>query len=276
MGSHCVVAVPSTITSPSVGSRRRLINFSVVVLPQPLRPRRIKVSPRKISIFSPDRSVFPFTRRKPPLPNSMAPRLSLLIHNQFNIMGGAGHARCFSFIVGLPMQRQKELHILSPSQRNLWRSNAPSIWTPASDHPHENQAQSILRTLHDQPRWLEPYHLYDERGSQLFEQICQLPEYYLTRTENSILFETEWSFPCGSDNIPEAGISARTIESLFHRTGGKVPTSGAGRGASSISIGPDFRGDVRKPVSRWMAHWSARDCADLGRIYEAPFVFASA
>jgi len=24
----------------------------------------------------------------------------------------------------------------------------------------------------------------------LFEQICQLPEYYLTRTENSILFET--------------------------------------------------------------------------------------
>ena len=47
-----------------------------------------------------------------------------------------------------------------------------------------------MRTLHDQPRWLEPYHLYDERGSQLFEQICQLPEYYLTRTENSILFET--------------------------------------------------------------------------------------
>lgn len=46
---------------------------------------------------------------------------------------------------------------------------------------------SILTTLWDQPRWLEAYHLYDQRGSELFEAICDLPEYYLTRTENSIL-----------------------------------------------------------------------------------------
>ncbi len=31
--------------------------------------------------------------------------------------------------------------------------------------------------------------MYDERGSHLFEQISALPEYYLTRTENSILAE---------------------------------------------------------------------------------------
>src|SRR5207253_359341 len=30
---------------------------------------------------------------------------------------------------------------------------------------------------------------YDERGSELFEEICALPEYYLTRTETSILHE---------------------------------------------------------------------------------------
>ena len=29
--------------------------------------------------------------------------------------------------------------------------------------------------------------LYDDRGSELFEQICELPEYYLTRTEEAIL-----------------------------------------------------------------------------------------
>jgi dimethylhistidine N-methyltransferase len=46
---------------------------------------------------------------------------------------------------------------------------------------------SILTTLWDQPRWLEVYHLYDQRGSELFESICDLPEYYLTRTENAIL-----------------------------------------------------------------------------------------
>ncbi|MEO1620007.1 MAG: L-histidine N(alpha)-methyltransferase [Cyanobacteria bacterium J06632_3] len=36
---------------------------------------------------------------------------------------------------------------------------------------------------------LPPKYFYDERGSQLFEQICELPEYYPTRTETGILKE---------------------------------------------------------------------------------------
>jgi dimethylhistidine N-methyltransferase len=36
------------------------------------------------------------------------------------------------------------------------------------------------------PRTLSPWLFYDEAGSHLFEQITQLPEYYLTRTERSI------------------------------------------------------------------------------------------
>jgi L-histidine N-alpha-methyltransferase len=34
---------------------------------------------------------------------------------------------------------------------------------------------------------LPPKHFYDSRGSELFEQICELPEYYPTRTELAIL-----------------------------------------------------------------------------------------
>ena len=34
---------------------------------------------------------------------------------------------------------------------------------------------------------LPPKHLYDARGSELFDQICELPEYYQTRTERLIL-----------------------------------------------------------------------------------------
>jgi L-histidine Nalpha-methyltransferase len=34
---------------------------------------------------------------------------------------------------------------------------------------------------------LPPKHLYDTRGSELFDQICDLPEYYPTRTERAIL-----------------------------------------------------------------------------------------
>jgi L-histidine Nalpha-methyltransferase len=36
---------------------------------------------------------------------------------------------------------------------------------------------------------IPPKHFYDARGSELFEQICELPEYYPTRTERAILAE---------------------------------------------------------------------------------------
>jgi L-histidine N-alpha-methyltransferase len=41
--------------------------------------------------------------------------------------------------------------------------------------------------LTSNPKWLQPKWFYDERGSDLFEQITRLPEYYPTRTESSIL-----------------------------------------------------------------------------------------
>jgi len=47
----------------------------------------------------------------------------------------------------------------------------------------------VLRGLTAQPKTLSPWLFYDQRGSQLFEQITQLPEYYLTRTERSIFAE---------------------------------------------------------------------------------------
>jgi len=40
-----------------------------------------------------------------------------------------------------------------------------------------------------EPKELAPKYFYDERGSQLFEQITELPEYYPTRAERSILAE---------------------------------------------------------------------------------------
>ena len=37
------------------------------------------------------------------------------------------------------------------------------------------------------PKWLSAKYFYDAAGSELFEQITELPEYYPTRTELSIL-----------------------------------------------------------------------------------------
>lgn len=48
-------------------------------------------------------------------------------------------------------------------------------------------ARSVIVGLSDRPRWLPCRFLYDERGSRLFECICETPEYYLTRTEAAIL-----------------------------------------------------------------------------------------
>ncbi len=44
----------------------------------------------------------------------------------------------------------------------------------------------VLKGLTAAPKSLSPWLFYDERGSTLFEQITELPEYYLTRTERAI------------------------------------------------------------------------------------------
>ena len=48
-------------------------------------------------------------------------------------------------------------------------------------------ASEILNGLQQPQKSLPSKYFYDERGSRLFEQICELPEYYPTRTEVSIL-----------------------------------------------------------------------------------------
>jgi L-histidine Nalpha-methyltransferase len=48
-------------------------------------------------------------------------------------------------------------------------------------------AREVEAGLTGHPKRLPCRYFYDEEGSQLFEAICDLPEYYLTRTERAIL-----------------------------------------------------------------------------------------
>ncbi len=48
-------------------------------------------------------------------------------------------------------------------------------------------ADELLTGLLHTPRQISPKWFYDLRGSELFEQICELPEYYPTRTELGML-----------------------------------------------------------------------------------------
>jgi len=53
----------------------------------------------------------------------------------------------------------------------------------------EDFRRAVLTGLSSSPRAIPAKFLYDARGSALFDEICELPEYYLTRTETAILRE---------------------------------------------------------------------------------------
>lgn len=50
-------------------------------------------------------------------------------------------------------------------------------------------AEDVLRGLSHRPASIPPKYFYDAKGSQLFDAITELPEYYPTRTEIAILTE---------------------------------------------------------------------------------------
>ena len=62
------------------------------------------------------------------------------------------------------------------------------------------------------PKQLSPKYFYDERGSELFEEITQLPEYYLTRAERLLLEQkiSEIVSAVGSCSLVELGAGSAT------------------------------------------------------------------
>jgi dimethylhistidine N-methyltransferase len=55
------------------------------------------------------------------------------------------------------------------------------------DHATDNFLEEVLAGLRQPVKRLPSKYFYDERGSQLFDDICELPEYYPTRTEMALL-----------------------------------------------------------------------------------------
>jgi L-histidine N-alpha-methyltransferase len=73
---------------------------------------------------------------------------------------------------------------LSPvSQRRLILDDR--LPAPAATEGDQDAVTGLTQT----PKSLPPKYFYDDRGSQLFEAITTLPEYYLTRTETQILHQ---------------------------------------------------------------------------------------
>jgi L-histidine N-alpha-methyltransferase len=68
---------------------------------------------------------------------------------------------------------------------------SPDVVSGTPPYTVHRSRQQMVRDVRDgltkMPKQLSPKYFYDERGSELFEEITQLPEYYLTRAERSLL-----------------------------------------------------------------------------------------
>jgi dimethylhistidine N-methyltransferase len=119
--------------------------------------------------------------------------------------------------------------------------------------------QALLSGLSKRPRALPSKYFYDSIGSELFERICELPEYYPTRTETGILehYAPEMAERIGSDvELVEFGAGAsrkvRILLDALERPQRYLPIdiSGPHLTAAAARLGADYpQLDVRPVVA---------------------------
>jgi len=103
----------------------------------------------------------------------------------------------------------------------------------------DGMAASVRASLADDPPWIASTFLYDDRGSELFEAITRLPEYYPTRTEEALLAEhgDELIMQTGVEELVELGSGAgRKIRLLLDAMGRR----GRRRRATLLDINESF------------------------------------
>ena len=72
-------------------------------------------------------------------------------------------------------------------------------YEPSKNKSEKTFVEELSSSLNQKQRSIHPKFFYDKKGSELFEEICKLPEYYLTRTEISILTQLRDKLPAFMD-----------------------------------------------------------------------------
>ena len=103
-----------------------------------------------------------------------------------------------------------------PWQRQLASDAVPGITHPPQSSEFERE---LVAALSARPRSISPKFFYDTAGSQLFDRICDLPEYYPTRTEFGLLSvhaaEMTALFPAHADLIEFGAGSVTKVRLLL-------------------------------------------------------------
>ncbi len=96
---------------------------------------------------------------------------------------------------------------------------------PALDERDERRlADDVLDGLTRPFKEIPPKHFYDARGSELFDRICEQPEYYPTRTELAVLRQRATEIVGDAAELVELGSGAATkarvlLGAMAQRTG---------------------------------------------------------
>jgi L-histidine N-alpha-methyltransferase len=76
---------------------------------------------------------------------------------------------------------------MSYERRQVGTARLKILESDRTDDRLSTMAREVRAGLGTAPRSLPPKYFYDEVGSRLFDAICDLPEYYLTRAERGLL-----------------------------------------------------------------------------------------
>ena len=100
---------------------------------------------------------------------------------------------------------------------------------PNSTKLEKSFADEISFSLNQHSKFISPKFFYDKKGSELFEKICELPEYYPTKTEIDILKKLKGELPLyldGSFRLVELGsgssVKTRLILDMLNQVQDKI------------------------------------------------------
>jgi dimethylhistidine N-methyltransferase len=95
------------------------------------------------------------------------------------------------------------------------RLHIEHLVNPDASQAHDRE--ELIEGLTQPQKAIAPKYFYDAKGSQLFEAICQLPEYYPTRSETKILeqYASEIAQITGNCELVELGSGSSTKTRLL-------------------------------------------------------------
>lgn len=149
---------------------------------------------------------------------------------------------------------------MTPSQAT---ATHPPDTAPNATATHPVFAAQVLEGLSAQPKRIPSTWFYDHRGSELFEQITALDEYYLTRSETALLrgLHAEFSsLPAGAAVIEFGSGSSRKTPLLLDAL--RTPAS-----YTAIDISGDF---LRQSVRGLQLRYPRLDVHALEADFSAP------